>query len=60
MYIHFSLLQEGRSRLFKHFAYFGRHHYPKDPRQAVFERLELDKSVVNANAQENNFVIHLI
>lgn len=60
MYIHFSLLQEGRSCLFKRLVHFGRHHYPKDTRQAVCEWLELDESVANANAQENNFVINLI
>lgn len=60
MYIYFSLLREGRSCLFKHLTYFGRHHYPKDTKQAVFEWFELDESVVNVNAPENNFVIHLI
>jgi len=50
---------EGRSScLFKHLAYFGRRHYPKDTRQAVFEWLELEESVLNVNVQENNFVIH--
>lgn len=55
MYIHFSLLQEGRSS--ECLAYFGRHHYSKDTRKAVFE---LNERVVLANAEENNFVIHLI
>lgn len=52
-YVYTFLFPSGRSScLLKHLAYFDRHHYPKDTRQAVFIWLELDESVVNANTQK--------
>lgn len=59
LWIHFPLIQGGKSLLFKYLAHFSSS-LSKGATQAVCEWLQLDESVVNLNAQENNFVIHLI
>lgn len=62
LWIHFPLIQ-GKSLLFKYLAQvfsISFNHYPKDTTQAGCEWFQLDESGVNLNAQENNFVIHLI
>lgn len=45
--------------LFKYLVCFGRR-YLKDVRESEYEWFEFNDSVVNANVQKNNFVIHLI